>query len=79
MYHSCGTFLYRERLQQQNGDLRKRDKVEATCTWLHLMQGQICSPYPLLALPSPCHSPPINVITGSRPALYFRPPPLTPP
>jgi hypothetical protein len=23
----CGTFLYRERLQQQNGDMRKRDKV----------------------------------------------------
>jgi hypothetical protein len=68
-------FLYRERLQQQNGDMRKRDKVEATCTWLYLVQGQICSPSPLLALPLPLSlSPPINVITGSRPALYFRPP-----
>jgi hypothetical protein len=28
-------FLYRERLQQQNGDLRKRDRVESTCTWLY--------------------------------------------
>ncbi len=51
LYRSCGTFLYRERLQQQNGDMRKRDKVESTCTWLYLVQGQICYLSPLLALP----------------------------
>ncbi len=80
VYHSCGTFLYRERLQQQNADMRKRDKVESTCTWLHLVQGQICSlsppcPSPPALTPPP---PPINVITGSQPALCFRPPPLHP-
>ena len=78
VYRSCGTSLYRERLQQQNGDMRKRDKVEATCTWLHLVQGHICSPSPLLALPLPLsHPPPINVIRGA--SLRPFPPPPPPP
>ncbi len=31
MYRSCGTFSYRERLQQQNGDIRKRDGMKTIC------------------------------------------------
>ena len=44
LYRSCGTFLYRERLQQQNGDMKKRDGVKITCTWLHVVQGRVYSP-----------------------------------
>jgi hypothetical protein len=58
MYRSYGTFLYQERLQQQNRDMRKRDKVKATCTWLHVVQGHICSPSPHLTPPPPSLTPP---------------------
>jgi hypothetical protein len=73
MYSSCGTFLYRKRLLQQNGDMRKRHLHACK---LHLEQGHIyshLSPSPptpasnrrdkrgLLALfpapPLPTHSP----------------------
>jgi hypothetical protein len=36
LYHSCGTFFHRERLQQQNGD-----GVKTICIWLHLVQGRV--------------------------------------
>ncbi len=76
LYRSCGTFLYRERLQQQNGDMRKRDRVETTCTWLHLVQGHICYPSP----PPPLLTPPFkcdNRTAGLR--SHFRPPSPAPP
>ncbi len=80
LYRSCGTFSYRERLQQQNGDMRKRDKAETRCTWLHLVQGHICSPSLLLTPPPPFSLPPINAITGQPAcALIPIPPPPHPP
>ncbi len=55
-------FSYRERLQQQNGDIGKRDGVKTTCIWPHLVQGHV---YSSLSPPSPPVSlPPQNVITG---------------
>ena len=70
VYCSCGTFLYRERLQQQNGDMRKRDGVKTMCIWLYLVQGRV---YSSLSPPSPfkCNN------KGSWPALLFHPPPPT--
>jgi hypothetical protein len=77
MYRSCGTFFYRERMQQQNGDIRKRDGVKTMCIWLHLVQGRVYSslsppPHPLLTPAFKCDN------KGSRPALPFPPPPTLP-
>jgi hypothetical protein len=56
LYRSCGTFLYRERLQQQNGDMRKRDKVESTCTWCKDKFAPLSPPCPP---PPPLTPPPL--------------------
>ncbi len=78
MYRSCGTFSYRERLLQQNGDIGKRDGGKTTCIWAHLVQGHVySSPSP----PSPPLTPPSNVITraaGLR-TISFPSHPLPPP
>jgi hypothetical protein len=75
MYRSCGTFLYQERLQQQNGDMRKRDGMKAMCIWLHLAQGRVyssLSPPPLFSLFSLPTSNAITRAAGLR--SHFRPP-----
>jgi hypothetical protein len=59
--------------------MRKSDKVEATCTWLYLVQGQICSPSPLLALPLPFSPPPHKCDNREPPCALFPPPPPHPP
>jgi hypothetical protein len=58
----------------------RQGAIYCTCTWLHLVQGQICSlsppcpPPPPLTTPTP-HK---NVIRGAPACVYFHPP-LTPP
>ncbi len=76
MYRSYGTFSYRERLKQQNGDIGKRNGVKTICIWPHLVQGHV---YSSLSPPSPPLTPPFKCDNkGSRPACHFRPP-LSPP
>ncbi len=77
LYRSCGTFSYRERLQQQNGDIRKRDGVKTTCIWPHLVQGHV---YSSLSPPSlPLSLPPSNVITRAAGLRAISAPPPSPP
>jgi hypothetical protein len=54
VFRSCGTFSYRERLQQQNGDIRKRDGRE------NFMYMGAVSDKDTLA-PPPLPSPPLQM------------------
>ena len=67
MYSSCGTFLYRKRLLQQNGDMRKRHLHACK---LHLEQGHIYSHL------SPPHPPLTDAIREAGWLCFLPPPPL---
>jgi hypothetical protein len=67
-------FSYRERLQQQNGAIGKKDGVKTTCIWLRLVQGHVYSS--LSPLPPPLSLP---LQMCSRPERHFRPPHTPPP
>jgi hypothetical protein len=78
VYRSCGTFLYQERLQQQNGDIRKREGVKTMCIWL-AFSTRTCLLPPLSSFPPPPLTSLQMRLEGQPACAHFRPPSPSPP